>query len=242
MTVFKVVVDGKCRGVFLAASEAHRAAVALKEKHSWSVVEVVSRKDSEKVVTATIPNRPKPIPMTVKTTKTRFSAKVEFKEPTGKLSVPAGTFVVVFRNVNIEEKKVKGWVKSKLKNERTFFECHQVTSMNNGMLETDTIKMLTSRRWMVFHTEDPNYPLIAFSAFTTHFPMKAANNGMRFENGMLPENALPFHTPLKYPPQGSTFERLFNEQKNAFLYRAGFDAGAKLRKKKAEKLLDSDES
>ncbi len=242
MNVYKVVVDGSCRGVFCVAADAHRAAEALKAKHSWAKVEVVSRLDSEKVITRKIPPQPKPSPAPIRMMKTRFSAKVQFKEATGRLCVPAGTLVVVLRNVNIvspEEKKVKGWVKSKLKNERTFFECHQVTTMNKGMLDADTIKMLTGRGWMVFHTEDPDYPLIAFSAFTTEFPMTAANLGIRFENGKLP---LPFHTPLKYPPQGSTFERLFNEQKNAFLFKEGFSAGAKLAEKKAEKQLDSDES
>ncbi len=244
MKCWKVVVDGKTRGVFRVRSDASRASKAMTQKDSWSKVELVECGEGEgenivlrrtvKKVAKKAPNLRPPFP-------------VRFKEATGKLVVPAGTRVVVFRNVTLVNregtkltKKDKGWVKSKLKNERTFFECHQVTSMNKGMLETDTIKRLTSLRWMVFHTEDPNYPLIAFSAFTTHFPMKVANLGMSFENA--DKNALPFHSPLKYPPQGSTFERLFNEQKNAFLFKEGFDAGATLRKKKAEKQLDSDES
>ena len=241
MSVWKVVVDGSCLGVFTSMEDARRAATALQQKNSWSKVEVIEKmRANDRVVmrrTATV-QRPKPSPLPKR--------KVQFKEATGRLTVPSGTLVVVFRNLNIvspeKKMKAKGWVKSKLKQERTFFECHQVTSMNNGMLETDTIKLLTGRGWMVFHTEDPNYPLIAFSAFTKDFPMKAANLGMRCENGMLPEHALPFHTPLKYPPQGSTFERLFNEQKNAFLFKEGFNAGAKLAEKKAEKQLDSDES
>ena len=228
--------------------DAQDVATALQRKNSWTKVEVIEKsraddkvvlKRTSKFPTRITPARPKP---KVNLAPAFPKRKVQFKEATGRLTVPSGTLVVVFRNVNIvspEKKKVKGWVKSKLKRERTFFECHQVTSMNKGMLDADTIKMLTSRRWMVFHTEDPNYPLIAFSAFTTHFPMKAANLGIRFVH---PSSALPFHTPLKYPPQGSTFERLFNEQKNAFLFKEGFNAGAKLAEKKAEKQLDSDES
>jgi len=239
MNVFKVVVDGSCRGVFIVEAEARRAAEAMKEKHSWSVVEVVSRNDQEKVITRT--NRPKPIPAPPKhiSFSKRPKQRVEFKEPTGRLSVPVGTLVVVYRNVHTQ-KKDKGWVKYKLKKERTFFECHQVTTMNQGLLEAVTIKTLTGKGWMVFHTEDPNYPLIAFSAYTTEFPMKEAQQGIRSD--ILPDKAFPFHSPLKYPPNGNTFERLFNEQKNAFLYKASFAAGAKLRKKKAEKQLDSDES
>ena len=245
MNVFKVVVDGSCRGVFKVEAEAHRAAEAMKEKHSWSVVEVVSRKDSEKVVTRILPPRPKPTPAPprprIPFPKSFPKSRVEFKEPTGRLSVPIGTLVVVYRNVHTQ-KKDKGWVTYKLKKERTFFECHQVTTMNQGLLEAETIKMLTGKGWMVFHTEDPNYPLIAFSAYTKEFPMAEATIGIRGVGEMLPDKAFPFHTPLKYPPNGNTFERLFNEQKNAFLYKAGFDAGAKLRKKKAEKQLDSNES
>lgn len=225
---WKVVVDGQCHGVFTAINDASRAAAAMSAKNSWSKVEVVEKEVNDKVVMRrTFKKAPTP------------STKVRFKEPTGRLAVPAGTLVAVYRNVNTE-KKVKGWVLYKLKNERTFFECHQVTSMNKGLLEVATIKLLTSKGWMVFHTEDPNYPLIAFSAYTTDFPMIEANQGIRNENGMLPADALPYHTPLKYPPHGNTFERLFNEQKNAFLFKAGFNAGARFRKE--EKELDSDET
>ncbi len=237
MKCWKVVVDGKTRGVFQVRSDASRAAKAMTLKDSWSKVELVEHGDSgndlvvrrtiKKVARAPIPAFPK--------------RKVQFKEPTGKLVVPAGTMVVVYRNVYTKTKS-KGWVNYKLKSERTFFECHQVTTMNQGLLEAVTIKTLTGKGWMVFHTEDSAYPLIAFSAYTNDFPMKEAQQGIRADTGMRPDEAYPFDTPLKYPPNGNTFERLFNEQKNAFLYKAGFDAGAKLRKKKAEKQLDSDES
>lgn len=237
--VWRVVVDGKCCGVFTGLGDASRVAKAMAAKNSWSQIEVVE-KGTEKVVRRTLPSRPKPTPAPPKP-RVFPKPRIEFKEPTGQLKVPAGTLVVVYRNV-YTKKKLKGWVKYKLKNERTFFECHQVTTMNQGLLEAVTIKTLTGKGWMVFHTEDPNYPLIAFSAYTKDFPMKEAHQGIRGDAGMLPDKAFPFHSPLKYPPNGNTFERLFNEQKNAFLYKAGFDAGAKLRKKKAEKQLDSDES
>ena len=217
-TMYEMIVTDQSMGMYKTRLEAEQAAAFYRSRK----VKIVEHK---KIVASLAPPNPK--------------SKERFRIPEGKLEVPAGTLVCVYRNVETD-KKGKGWVKYKLKNKRSFFECHQVTTMNQGLLNTETIKMLTSKGWMVFHTEEQDYPLIAFSAYTADFPLVAANNGIRNRiQGLNEAEVFPFHTPLTYPPHGNTFERLFNEQKNAFLFKEGFNAGARLRKE--DKELDSDE-
>ena len=218
-TMYEMIVTDQSMGMYKTRLEAEQAAAFYRSRK----VKIVEHK---KIVASLAPPNPK--------------SKDRFKVPEGKLEGPAGTLVCVYRNVETA-KKGKGWVKYKLKNKRSFFECHQVTTMNQGLLNTGTIKMLTSKGWMVFHTEDQNYPLIAFSAFTKDFPTEDANNGILAINGLSQSEAFPYTTPLRYPPNGNSFGRLFQEQKNAFLFKEGFNAGARLSKKSKEE-LDSEES
>lgn len=157
--------------------------------------------------------------------------KEPFRTPTGKLMVPAGTFVYVYRRLGADGKPA-GWFKYHLKKERTFQEHHQVTTMNRGLLRIMAVKLLSNKQWITFHTEEEDYPLIAFSAFTTDFPL-GGTVGVHLL-GTQPGDAFPFRTPLKYPPHGNTFERLFTEQKSAFLFKEGFKAGFDSTKKQLD--------
>ncbi len=156
-----------------------------------------------------------------------------FRTPKRNMIVPVGTLVYVYRRVDVFSdrllfKKPKGWIKYHLKKPRTFQEFHQVTTMNQGLLRTAAVKQLNSLKWIVFHTEEEDYPLIAFSAFTKDFPLEGTT-GVHDLGGQ-PKDAFPFKTPLRYPPHGNTFERMFLEQKNAFIYKEGFKAGFDSRK------------
>ena len=156
------------------------------------------------------------------------NTKETFKVPTGKLTVPAGTRVYVYRYTPRNDDKKRGWFRYRLKNERTFHECHQVTSMNPGLLMKNAIHKTSNLQWIVFHTEEHDYPLIAFSAITNEFPLEGRDgvHSLGAQSGQ----AYPFDTPLRYPPRGNTFGRLFGEQKAAFLHMEGFKAGFESRK------------
>ena len=142
--VYEVVVNGKSTGhVYKTRKAAEQAALS----EAWrGKVKVLERAGSFK-----------------KEFDARF--KNRFRTPTGKLTVPAGTMVYVYRNVNVEgtwnnpKAKTRGWVKYGLKAKRTFEEQHQVTSMNQGLMRAEAIKLLNSKQWIVFHTEEEDYPL-----------------------------------------------------------------------------------
>jgi len=152
----------------------------------------------------------------------------KFEIPTGKLVVPAGTMVYVYRRTPRTDDRKRGWFRYRLKNKRTFRECHQVTTMNPGLLMKNAIHRTSNLQWIVFHTEENDYPLIAFSAITDKFPLEG-RDGVHSLGGQ-ESQAFPFDTPLRYPPRGNTFGRLFGEQKAAFLHKEGFKAGFESRK------------
>lgn len=151
--------------------------------------------------------------------------------PKGELTVPEGTLVYVYRlGIGGREPNPRppGWVKYHLKKERTFQECHQVTTLNPGLMVPSSIRQANAFKWIVFHTEKEDYPLIAFSAFTEDFPL-VGDIGVH-DLGDQEGNAFPHNTPLTYPPKGNTFGRLFKEQKTAFNFKGGFNPTDKLKK------------
>lgn len=152
----------------------------------------------------------------------------EFKVPTGKLTVPVGTMVYVYRRTPRDDDKKRGWFRYRLKKERTFQEYLQVTTMNPGLMMTNALHETSNLQWILFHTEEKDYPLIAFSALTDKFPLKGRDGVHSL--GAQPGEAFPFNTPLRYPPKGNIFGRLFGEQKAAFLFKEGFKAGFESRK------------
>lgn len=214
-TMYEAIVGGLSTGLFKTRKEAEKAIAA--NPNAFDPAHLDGKVEIREIARLS-PNPPQ-----------RKRPREPFRTPTGKLTVPTGTFVYVYRRGEARVRsKPKGWFKYHLKKERTFQEHHQVTTMNQGLLRTMAVKVLSNKQWIVFHTEEEDYPLIAFSALTDEFPLEGT--GGVHPLGGQPGEAFPFRTPLRYPPHGNTFERLFSEQKSAFLFKEGFKVGFESRK------------